>query len=272
MKKFKSLLRTLHSKPWLITSEAHRRLCAVVEHQGDYAPGEMPDDMPEEAAPAQETAGSTAVIPIYGVMSKRVSMIEEMLGLVDVDAVATALIDADTNPGIDSILLHIDSPGGTVAGVPELAEVVRAISKPIVAYTDGDMCSAAYWVASQCDAVYASKSATIGSIGVYCSLLDVSRAYEMAGIKLELFKSGKDKALGVPGSTLTDEQRQFLQAEIDQVYSWFKADVIQGRGAVADDTMQGQWFYGETALGLNLIDAVGSLDDALAEVRDMAQA
>jgi ClpP class serine protease len=103
--------------------------------------------------------------------------------------------------------LDIDSPGGTVAGTPELAAAVSALDqkKPVYAFSSGLMASAAYWIASQARAIYATPSAQVGSIGVVQAVVDRSAAINAAGIKVEVFSVGKYKAMGAPGTPLTDD-------------------------------------------------------------------
>jgi ClpP class serine protease len=83
------------------------------------------------------------------------------------------------------------------------------------------MASAAYWIGVTADAIFAEPSAEIGSIGVYSAFLDESRAFEMEGLKTELFKTGKYKGMGMPGLPLTEDQRALIQAEVDRVNKQF---------------------------------------------------
>jgi signal peptide peptidase SppA len=167
------------------------------------------------------------------------------------------------------VLLDIDSPGGSVTGVPELAARIKAVAdeRPVFAFTDGMMCSAAYWLASQTDAIYATKTADVGSIGVYMAILDEARAYEMAGVKVELFKAGRLKGMGMPGTSLTEEAREHLQSEVDDIYQWFTSDVRSKRD-VSAEVMQGQSFMAEAAARHELIDmVVPSLAAAVEEIK-----
>jgi len=124
--------------------------------------------------------------------------------------------------------------------------------------------SAEYWIASQANAVYATPSAQVGSIGVYLALLDYSRAAEVQGIKVELFKSGKHKGMGMPGTSLSDEQRDMLQSRVEALGVKFRAAVRTGRARdIADDAMQGQSFAVEAAVENGLIDQVTDFDRAL---------
>jgi protease-4 len=182
----------------------------------------------------------TLTIPIQGVIGRKIGMIGRACGGCDLLDVERDLAKAN-HPAVSRVVLDIDSPGGSVTGVPELASRIKAAAdeRPVFAFTDGMMCSAAYWLASQADAIYATKSADVGSIGVYMALLDTTRAFEMEGIRTELFKAGRMKAMGLPGTSLSDEDREHLQREVDDIYAWFTSDVLTKRDVNAE-VMQGQ--------------------------------
>jgi signal peptide peptidase SppA len=181
---------------------------------------------------------------------------------------------AATDAGVSAIVLAVDSPGGTVAGIAEAAQTIRDARavKPVVAFADGRMQSAAYWLASQADAIFATQSGNVGSIGVYAAFLDRSRAAEMQGVKVEVFKSGKHKGMGIPGTTLTDEQRQMMQADVDKIGAEFRAVVRAGRTprTVADEVMQGQSFSVADALANGLVDGVGTIGQAIRDAARLA--
>jgi ClpP class serine protease len=140
--------------------------------------------------------------------------------------------------------------------------------KPVVAYTNHQMASAAYWLASQASEIFAERSADIGSIGVYLSLLDESGRFANDRIRREVFKTGRFKGMGLRGTELSSDQRQLLQARVDEIFGWFREAVTEGRaGAVPASAMEGQSFYAEEAKTNGLIDAVGSLADAEAELK-----
>lgn len=229
-------------------------------------PGQ-PDDY-EEAEPVM--AEGILVVPVHGVCARYLSAMETDCGGLDLNDTEATLRAAREDPRVQGIVLHFNSPGGTVTGIPELASLIRTISetKPIIAFTDAQCCSAAYWLASACDSIVVTPTADVGSIGVYSALVDESAAWAQEGYKLELMKAGKHKAMGIPGLPLAPEDRALIQAEVDSIYAMFTADVVANRarnGAqVAEETMQGQTFMGGTAVAVGLADrVVGSLTDLL---------
>ena len=126
-----------------------------------------------------------AVLPLEGVMAKRMNMFSQISG-----GTSTALAERDlqaamADPSVHSIVLCIDSPGGTVDGTQTLADAVLASTKPICTLASGSMASAAYWVGSASDAVYITDSTTqVGSIGVVATHTDISKAQENQGVYL----------------------------------------------------------------------------------------
>jgi protease-4 len=230
-------------------------------------PGQ-PDDY-EEAEPVMDKG--ILVVPVHGVCARYLSAMETDCGGLDLNDTEKTLREAQADPRVQGIVLHFNSPGGTVTGIPELASLIRTISetKPVIAFTDAQCCSAAYWLASACDSIVVTPTADVGSIGVYSALVDESAAWAQEGYKLELMKAGKHKAMGIPGLPLAPEDRALIQAEVDSIYAMFTADVVANRArngaTVAEDTMQGQTFMGGTAVAVGLADrVVGSLTDLLA--------
>jgi protease-4 len=229
-------------------------------------PGQ-PDDY-EEAEPVMDKG--ILVVPVHGVCARYLSAMETDCGGLDLNDTEKTLREAQADPRVQGIVLHFNSPGGTVTGIPELASLIRTISetKPVIAFTDAQCCSAAYWLASACDSLVVTPTADVGSIGVYSALVDESAAWAQEGYKLELMKAGKHKAMGIPGLPLAPEDRALIQAEVDSIYAMFTADVVANRArngaSVAEDTMQGQTFMGGSAVAVGLADrVVGSLTDLL---------
>jgi signal peptide peptidase SppA len=228
--------------------------------------------------PKPHMQGSVGIVPIVGVIGKGMSPIEKALGGCDVDDVAQAIHTFAKNKHCKTIMLDVSSPGGSVAGVPELASLVKAVSKhkKVVAFTDTECASAAYWVASQATSFLATPSAIVGSVGVYRVVPDTSKAYETQGIKMKVIKAGKYKAAGVAGTPLTKEQEDMMQDEVDDIHGSFKSDVKAVRIYAQDKDMEGQVFSGKhaatrgliTGLADNKSDAVEKLDKEDSEKGD----
>ena len=200
-----------------------------------------------QAPTAYVTEDGTGVVPIVGVIGKGLSPMEKMMGAVDLNDITMVLDGMKADPSVKRIALQISSPGGTVTGVEEAANLIRNIGKPTMAYTDSEMASAAYWLGSAADRVVASPSSTVGSVGVYMNLVDMSKAYDMAGAKSVLIKSGIYKGAGVEGTTMTQEQMANLQNGVDTIHADFKSAVNMKRTMVQANAMEGQTFSGKQA-------------------------
>ena len=271
-------MTALVTEPWLITPVMHKTLCDIV-----IAHVNTPDKqhalasaMPQNPSPRQfQVAGdNVAIIPVDGVIGRKFSSSLYSSGVTSVDVLARLVDMAAQDDEVNAILMVYDSPGGTVQGVAEAGKaILRARdSKPVLAYADGQMCSAAYWMASQSDAIYAWDEACVGSIGVYSAFLDRSREMEMAGIKPIIFKSGDHKAMGFPGTSLTEDQVKMLQARVDEIGVTFRETVRNGRARkIADETMQGQAFTAQESMENGLVDSITDLATALKDAGSLGR-
>ena len=215
-------------------------------------------------APAPYVVDGVGIVPIVGVIGKGLSPLEKMMGAVDVNDVSAAIDAFAANPEVEKIALQVSSPGGTVTGVEELANKVRNVGKPTMAYTDSEMASAAYWIGSAADRVVASPSSTVGSIGVYMAIPDYSEAAKMAGIKMVVIKSGKFKGAGIEGTSLDEGQMSNLQEGVDTIHAEFKEAVNMKRKMVKAEAMEGQTFSGKQAAAQGLVTGLAdSFNDAL---------
>lgn len=170
-----------------------------------------------------------AVIDIVGTMTKYGSSMSQMLfGTI---GVRKAIRRAVADPSVKRIILSIYSSGGTVDGTGDLADEVRNASKekPVIAYLEDICASAAYWVASQADVVYASPHTQVGSIGVYMVVNDESVAAETAGVKTHVISTAELKGAGVPGAPVTDAQLAEWQRQINSIHEDFKSAIMRGR-------------------------------------------
>lgn len=232
--------------------------------------------MREKLKPAAEMFGNLSVIPVFGALAQRPDPFEQALGIVEDTGAIRALVDASAaNEEVGGILLNVDSPGGFYTGGPELADSIKAASKrkPVMAWSGGTMASLAYLAASQATVVTASRSANVGSIGVYTTFWDVSKLFDAAGVKVELFKNaeGALKAIGLPGTSLSEEQRKHLQDRTQALFGEFRKTVLASRPGVPDSAMQGQTLSGQEAKRAGLIDGIGGMDYALGMLRSMVR-
>ncbi len=258
--RFAHILKLLWSEPALITPAAHAAIRELVLHRIAHPLAERgpATDFCGEAVemPKMMVKDGIAHIPIGGVIGHKLTAIERGYGVVDSADIASDIVDAMMTPEVHTLLFDIDSPGGMVNGTPELAGMLRDVrEKRTIAWTDGEMASAAYYVASGAQEIYASPTAAVGSIGVYVPWLDSSAAMQAAGMKVDIIRSGPYKGMGFPGTSLSEEQRELLQMRVDEIAGGFKSFVAQSR-AIPEAAMQGQVFSGDSALTNGFVDGI----------------
>lgn len=257
MKQLPRISSALYGIPWAIIPENHAEL---TESYRAYLAGHADLQAPAALDPKggagygidyeADHAAGIAVLHLSGIIAKRAP--ELMCGppIIDLARLDNLLEDIASDAALHTVVLSMDSPGGTMLGLEETADRIRELSaagKRMIAYTDLQMCSAAYWLAAACDEIYASPTACIGSIGVYCAGLDSSRAFEMQGLELILAKSGDLKAMGHPGKVWEEHERQHLQDTVDRAGVEFRAHVLAARPGTTAAAMQGQWFFAKDA-------------------------
>jgi capsid assembly protease len=266
------LVAALFSEPWAILPA---KLAAIVEVVENHRAGltllaEQAAQFEAGPRPSPRAAGGVQVIPVYGVVAQRMNLMTQFSGGVSTEKLAADIRKAAADPSVKAIVLDVDSPGGSVFGVDELAAVIMEArkSKHIVAVANSLCASAAYWLASACDEIVVTPSGQVGSIGVISAHTDDSKAEEMLGFKTTYVTAGKYK--GELAGPLTDEARAALQASADDYYGKFTTRVAKGRGVPAAKVRNG---YGEgrlltadKALAEGMVDRIATLEDVLARL------
>lgn len=217
--------------------------------------------------PTLEKFPPFAIIPVKGVIGKNLSELESLCGCCDIHDVEEMLEECERDTSIKTIILDIDSPGGTSVGVPELANRIKNCSKEVISFTGNECCSAAYWLGSQASKFYATPSSSVGSIGVYIAFPDCSEAFKMEGVKMDVIKSGTYKGAGIPGTSLDENQRKMLQQEVEDIHADFKEAVKSVRSFVEDNSMEGQMFSGKRGAEAGLVTSLtNGFDEMLKEL------
>jgi len=261
-------LKILQNLPWLIAPEAFGAMLAATKTFFD----ENRKLSEPPVSPYLTIDDGVGVITITGPMLRKPDLFDRaVLGACDTGQIIAAVQEAVSRADVQAIFLDIDSPGGSVSGTPELARAVADATKAkyVYAFSAGQMCSAAYWVASQADAIYATPSARVGSIGVILPVVDSSAAFEQAGLKVEVFAAGKFKSTGTPGTSLNDDQRAWLQSEVEETAAEFRAAVLARGRKIPDEAMEGQTFSARKAMRFNLAGMVESRSEAIGRLRSL---
>ncbi len=257
----------LQNREWLIQPDALHSMAASLRGLADRS-GNATQNQPASAILSVEDG--IGVIAIEGPILRKPDLFARLFfGATSSEEIGDALREAAGRNDIKAVFLNIDSPGGTVAGTPELANAVAALDKkkPVYAFSSGLMCSAAYWVASQARAIYATPSAQVGSIGVVQAVIDNSVALDKAGIKVEVFSVGKYKAMGAPGTPLTEDQRELISSNLVEIAGEFHAAVLSKKRAIPAEAMEGQTFSGKQAQRHNLAGMVTDRAEAMHRLR-----
>lgn len=220
-----------------------------------------------------------AILPVEGVIAKRANMFMEISGGVSTELLGRDLQAALQNPQVHSVVLAIDSPGGTVDGTQALGSLVRGgrEQKPIVTLASGLMASAAYWIGSAASAVYIADTTTIsGSIGVVQSHIDYSKARADRGITVTEITAGKYKRIASDNAPLSKEGKSHLQAEVDYYYSLFVDAIAAHRGvsveAVLERMADGRTFIGQQGIDAGLVDGIATLAQLVDRLSNAAEA
>lgn len=212
-----------------------------------------------------------AILPVEGVIAKRANMFMDISGGVSTELLGRDLQAALQDPQVHSIVLAVDSPGGSVDGTQSLAAQIRAgaAQKPIVTLASGTIASAAYWLGSAGSAVYIADGTTIsGSIGVVASHTDYSKARADRGITVTEITAGKYKRIASDNAPLTKEGKQYLQDQVDYYYSLFVNAVAAHRNTSAEAVLanmaDGRVWIGQQGIDAGLIDAIQTMPQIVA--------
>ena len=258
---------------------------AEIEIEGLGAPvvARMPvddEDDPDEMARSQKrylvTPEGIAVIGVSGTLVKKASWLDSASGLQSYESIRADFQDAVGDPRIQGILLDVDSPGGEVGGLFDLADEIynARAEKPCMAIADDDAFSAAYAIASSAQRVFVTRTGGVGSVGVIALHLDQSAFDEKAGRKYTAIYAGARKNDFNPHEPLSGSAKDELQAEIDRLYDMFVGTVARNREmkpALVRNTEAGLC-YAEKAISAGFADQVGTFDDALNAVLEAATA
>jgi signal peptide peptidase SppA len=267
----------IHNTPWAITPEMLQEIRRIYS---DHRAGKVPDiqaieaqlgrPLNNEQKPYQVVNG-VAVISGSGVIAKRMDLFMKVSGGFSVEKISADFKTALADPLVRSIVLVLDSPGGSIDGIFEFADLVYASrdAKDILSLAYGTMASAAYLIGAAASGVYASDvAAVIGSIGVIAVHEDTSALDQRSGVVTTKIYRGKYKGLVADGP-LTEEGRMTIEEKVDYYYSLFINTVARYRGVSAETVLTKMstdvmdYFIGQQAVDAGLVDGIMSLDKAI---------
>lgn len=197
----------------------------------------------------------TAYINVNGVICNCDAVWAYFFGWCATSELYSAVIDYSADANVQRICFVIDSPGGEVNGITEIVDAIAESGKQTMSIVQSQCCSAAYWLASVTDSIYASRGSCVGSIGVYVAWDNITELYAKMGIKTEFYASGELKGVGVESLATTDSQKAFINAHVLSRFGQFRADILRKR-RVSDDSMNGGFWLAQEALARGLIDGI----------------
>lgn len=275
------VLQAVGSTPWSITPEKLQAILGYLELRTAGLAVTLPTKAQSEDAPllrpmpgrAGQAPSYVAVLPVMGVLSHRMNMMNAMSGEgTSTEMLGKVLAQALSNTEVAAIVLDIDSPGGSLEGTPELAAALAAAreSKPVYGIANSMAASAAYYLLAACTKAWMIPSGQVGSIGVFAVHMDESAALEAEGVKPTVVSAGKYKAEGLPYVPLSDAAQAALQEKVDGFYQAMVKDIASYRGvaqkAVRDGFGEGRTVTAQAALAEGMVDAVGTMEQMMQEV------
>lgn len=271
--RYARIAQALQEQPWAIVPSVFNALLEILEFRmdgGRLTAEEIATRVGDKARPSSTArVGSAAVLALHGPISQRMNLFSEISGGTSTEIFGRDFDAAMADPDVNAIVLSIDSPGGNVAGVEEVAQKIYNArgSKPIVAVADSLAASAAYWIGSQADQFVASPSSQIGSIGVVTAHRDVSKAEDATGVKTTVISIPDAKSEGHPYAPLSEDALNGVLASMQPFYDLFTKAVARGRGVKQSDVKDG---YGKgrvlaavPAKAAGMVDRIESLSDVI---------
>lgn len=260
------------SAPWAMLPERLEELLAIASREHEPTPEALEAYRAADLARAERATrrGDVAILDVRGPLFRRANLFTAFSGATSYDVLRRDLQAALDDPSVRAIALNVDSPGGEVNGVDELAKAVHAARgvKPITAYVGGMAASGGYWIASAAERVVVSDAALLGSIGVYMAVMDDTKRDEARGVrKIEFVSSQSPDKRPDYG---TDEGRARIQRTVDQLAAVFIAAVAKHRGVdeakVVAEFGRGGVEVGQAAVVAGMADAIGTFEGVLSDL------
>lgn len=277
--RYSHILKLVAETPWAIRPEMLGVIVDLIAFRVEGGRFSS-EEIAERIGAARRTAVApkgVAVLPLHGVIVPKASMFSEISGATSIEGFRGMFRQAMAAEDVSSIVLDVDSPGGMVEGVTEMASEIRSArgKKPIVAVANLEANSAAYWLASQADELVVSQSSRVGSIGVYTAHEDRSVQGEQQGVKTTLISAGKFKAEGNPFQPLSEEGLAHMQGLVDNYYGMFTHDVAKGCGVsvntVREGFGQGRTLSAKDAIAEGMAERMGSLESVVGSLLQSTQ-
>lgn len=281
--RYSHIAQAVFDQPWAIEPSTYAKIVELVQLRNagitltredvEARIGGEGRDRPET-----DIVGGVGVISCFGVIAQRMNLFASISGGTSTEQMTAEFRALRDDPKVKAILFAIDSVGGTVYGVEELATEIHESrgTKPIIASASSLAASAAYWIGSQADRLLVTPGGDVGSIGVLSAHTDVSEAAQKNGIKTTFISAGKYKTEGNPYGPLSEDALAYRQKQVDATMTRFVRAVAAGRGvteaAVRSGFGEGRLVNAADALKLGMVDGIETLDTTLARLQQAAPA
>ncbi len=213
-------------------------------------------------APEEVEENRVARIRINGPIQSAGSSFGDMM--ISPANVENRLERAESAPGVEAVVINVDSPGGSVAASQEIYDLIADYELPVV-ISMGDMAaSGGYYISAPADAIVAQPGTMTGSIGVIFTIINPDELLDNIGVEREVIKSGEHKDMF--GRALDDEEREKLQTMSDAAHEQFKQAIVEGRDMDSEQVRElatGEIYLGSQAQELGLVDKLGGRSEAL---------
>jgi protease-4 len=176
---------------------------------------------------------------------------------------------------IDGVILRIDSPGGAVAPSQEIYQEVmryRLAKKPLIVSMGNIAASGGYYIASSATRIFSNPGTITGSIGVIFQFPQYYKLLDKVGVKVTTFKAGEFKDIGNPNREISEKEKLYIQALLDNTHEQFIHDVSVARCMDIKKLRllaNGKIFTGQQALDAGLVDTLGGYSDAVAYLKKL---
>ncbi len=263
---------------WAGTEESFNNYLAALKFASTLDVQAYYQDKQESSDPPPSrllsTQGDVGVISISGSLVPGAPWYAEYAGVTGYGEIRQALVEAANNADIGAILLDVNSGGGAVAGVTDVADLISQIDasvKPVHTFSDSIIASAAMWIGAAARDVQIGKVAEAGSIGVLTVMKSMQGYYKQLGIDAEVLRSAEYKALGHPLDPITDKARAEVMDQLMQMDAMFNDYMASARGVTADYAREkfgkGRVFIGQKAVETGMVDAVSTFDAVVSAIQ-----
>lgn len=270
----KKVLDAIFSQAWALYPDTLEKMIAIASREHHFDQEALSSKRDQYLAHTQGAMvrDDVAIIQVHGPIFARADFFMDISGATTAENIMNDFTVAMENPKIRSIILAIDSPGGEVSGISELAEAIYMArgKKKVVAHVQGMGASAAFWLAAAAQEIVVADTALAGSIGVVWAFLDKSAQSEKAGVRTVEFVSSVSK--NKRPDLNTDEGKAQIQRLVDDMGDVFVNTVARYRAVTREKVLshfgQGDMFVGAKAVEQGLADKVGSFEMVMASLSE----